>query len=443
MFLHGLLKDQNYWINGSTTLANLNRLTPLRPNTVWREAFSTQAQTLSAALAGVSGVPGIGHSNGGLVARSYVQSMGASSRINRLLTVGTPHGGAPIITNAANGTALALLLEPINAFTDATSFYLQYDPNFGIGGVVDPTLWAITTAFSYLGQLLNQAPAIMQYVGVPMSDLVAPVLPNMMPGSSFLASLNGTSNLSAEQTRLLNRVAISTGISPYEVLLVGVLDFSAEWLTIRYIAQYGALLLWDYYSAHPNPWLSTNAWRWAHTYEALATLDVRWHYITGSYVGSVSEAGWTRVFVEENDGLLPLSRTTYPGAGNILLPSSAFYIRHAQQGSNSTVLNRVSLELASMGVGLRTGPGVSISTPNSVKPNWTCLWSASVSGGVPPYTYLWQVNYLNVGGNSSALTYQNNGSPFRIDLRVTDAAGAVTIVAKNVNVASGAPQCQF
>lgn len=60
-------------------------------------------------------------------------------------------------------------------------------------------------------------------------------------------------------------------------------------------------------------------------------------------------------------------------------------------------------------------------TPNgSVPAHATCTWTAAVSGGTPPYHYAWTANNSPVGFDSPNLSYQNNGSAFRILVDVTD-----------------------
>ena len=60
-------------------------------------------------------------------------------------------------------------------------------------------------------------------------------------------------------------------------------------------------------------------------------------------------------------------------------------------------------------------------TPNgSVPSNYPCHWTASVSGGSGNYHYAWAVNNSPIGSDYYIVTYTNNGSPFRIDVTVTD-----------------------
>lgn len=72
-----------------------------------------------------------------------------------------------------------------------------------------------------------------------------------------------------------------------------------------------------------------------------------------------------------------------------------------------------------------------VAGPNAVKPSVACTWSATVSGGYPPYTYFWVRESsgwtpgANLGGGQS-LTYAHSqpGSSFTLKLKVTDAIGA-------------------
>lgn len=441
VFLHGLTKNQNQWITGANSLANLNYASPIRPNTVWREAFLTQAQTLSGALAGLSGIPAIAHSNGGLVGRRYVQQFGATSKVNGIVTVGTPHRGAPGVASALSGQAVGLIAEPAVALTNALNFYLSNDPALS-DNTVSITLAFIMRAINSFAVLSSQASFLVAAAGIPVGDLLGPVIADMVPTSSTVASLNGTSNLASEASRLVRRTGISTGVSPYEVLMRGVLERGNEWVAVRYVAQYGAGLLCEYYAAHADPWLATNSWRWCWAYQAIATFDLRWHIIIGSDLGSTYAGGRVALNVDSQDGLVPLSSSIYPGAtANIVFPVPLYSIRHGFQPFSTTVINALSFELKEMGVGRRSGPNGTLSGPGSVRSAATCLWTATGSGGTPPYSFQWLVNGLIQASSTNELTYQNGGSAFRVDVRITDVHAQSVLVSKNVAISGTAPPC--
>jgi hypothetical protein len=83
-----------------------------------------------------------------------------------------------------------------------------------------------------------------------------------------------------------------------------------------------------------------------------------------------------------------------------------------------------------------------INGPTVVRPSVPCSWSAQTTGGPPPYTYQWWVNYVPVT-TSEWLDYTNLGSGFVLQMRVTDGNGAQSMATINVSVSSSAPTCLF
>jgi len=84
----------------------------------------------------------------------------------------------------------------------------------------------------------------------------------------------------------------------------------------------------------------------------------------------------------------------------------------------------------------------SISGPSQVKPFVTCTWSASVTGGVSPYSYSWQA--VSTSGSGQWFDFQNsvvNGGSFAVYLTVTDATGRQVSTSRNVLVRNTAPTC--
>lgn len=75
--------------------------------TLGTQNISTSARALAAYTAGVRERTGaakvdlVGHSQGGLVARSYVKDFGGAGRVDSLVTLGTPHRGTRIANLAA------------------------------------------------------------------------------------------------------------------------------------------------------------------------------------------------------------------------------------------------------------------------------------------------------------------------------------------------------
>jgi hypothetical protein len=89
---------------------------------------------------------------------------------------------------------------------------------------------------------------------------------------------------------------------------------------------------------------------------------------------------------------------------------------------------------------------ITITGPSSVRPAWTCLWTATSSNGVAPFSYYWYVNGSGVNNGSSdpaELIYQNSGSSFTVRVDVYDAAGSTGSQSKSVTVSSSAPGCGY
>lgn len=78
--------------------------------------------------------------------------------------------------------------------------------------------------------------------------------------------------------------------------------------------------------------------------------------------------------------------------------------------------------------------------PNEVRPNVTCSWEGTASGGTPPYTFEWHVNSV-YAGSGTYFEYTNSGSTFTLKLTVRDAANGYGSTSRTVIVSSSAPAC--
>lgn len=78
-----------------------------------------------------------------------------------------------------------------------------------------------------------------------------------------------------------------------------------------------------------------------------------------------------------------------------------------------------------------------------VRPNESCYWTASASGGTGSYTYQWTINGQATGGNSSQLFYTNTGSAFTVGVTVTDGSSTPGVDSRSVSVSAGNPTCGF
>ena len=84
-----------------------------------------------------------------------------------------------------------------------------------------------------------------------------------------------------------------------------------------------------------------------------------------------------------------------------------------------------------------------LNQPSSVRPGATCTFTASVSGGVPPYTYAWFKNGAPTAYNAPSVPITAPSQPpFTVRVDVTDASGVPSVSkSKSVTVSPSAPQC--
>lgn len=83
---------------------------------------------------------------------------------------------------------------------------------------------------------------------------------------------------------------------------------------------------------------------------------------------------------------------------------------------------------------------VSINGPTSVRPNTTCEWMGSASGGTPWYTFDWSGGTTIYEDGGESYLARGSGS-FTVSVTVTDAAGRTASASKSVSVSNNAPAC--
>jgi len=116
----------------------------------WRQTNTVSATLLQSFLKYISGIFGSGadialvaHSMGGIVSRTYLETLGASDpwykQITALITLGTPHLGAPLAFQAINGMldlrtylgALSIHNVPLNLAEFSKTVYYFTDNGYG------------------------------------------------------------------------------------------------------------------------------------------------------------------------------------------------------------------------------------------------------------------------------------------------------------------------
>src|SRR5690606_16081605 len=142
----------------------------------------------------------------------------------------------------------------------------------------------------------------------------------MLPNSSYLSSLNGSSNLSKEASRAPNRVGIVSVASNffYAGPARAIVPQHADAIADGMYAIASALLFWGHQILVQAPPSDTRAIDQALTLIAVAdqilAIDPTWCLMVSST---------NLVDCVENDGLVPVTSQKYPGAPNLYIRGPA------------------------------------------------------------------------------------------------------------------------
>lgn len=117
-----------------------------------------------------------------------------------------------------------------------------------------------------------------------------------------------------------------------------------------------------------------------------------------------------------------------------LLDSAAAWGPAADYGAGKLNIARA------LGVVIPPISSVSIGGPSRVKPNTTCMWWATVSGGTPPYTYSWYRNGYPVG-NGDYVYVATGTTNFTMALTVQDRYEQTGSASRGITVTSSALNC--
>ncbi|MGH7457621.1 MAG: esterase/lipase family protein [Longimicrobiaceae bacterium] len=325
-FNHGFSNQGTAWVPTANYLEDLLQIDIRTPETTWHASFDDQSAELRSDLNawGRNSIIGLAHSNGGLVARNYVQRNDYSSRIDRLATIGTPHLGATIAANVINGRVFNYFGGMAASIFGALSFYEANDPDWYTDPVISYALQFSFGAMQYLGYALASNSSL---VGLGFGYSL-PVTQQDVPGSTFLSQLNSPGGLNTESAILTRKVGISTQVIPNYALLSVISSDPGTWAIIRVIAKYGALALYFHYREHPDYWLQAHAGDWLTVAWYLHLMPVAWH----DFIGAVQGFDGFNVYIYPSDGMIPHWSTEYPDAYrqiNMDLPT--FHISHTQQ----------------------------------------------------------------------------------------------------------------
>lgn len=398
VFVHGLGQIGAHWSPVAMDLASRHPIVPYLATLDSKRTYATQASQLSTALNIFSAAYGhgaISHSNGGVVVREYVRST-AAPRLDRHLSLGSPHAGAALAEAAYDGSLAVISQMAIDVF-DPFQYFAEYDPDWPItqfdglhGTYVGTLAWDIMNfAVQYLPAGVAAAGFLIDGYGV-----YPDVLPNMRPGSPFLTTLNSSANVGAEAQKLpVARVSLSTqypsDLAPYRAMAEAVGDSIFRNIIAQGFhdsavdIQLFAMDAYWHYLSHADLQLRTNAYRWWDASILVGSIPSVW----GTMTGTPGNSG---------DGIVPWSSSVNPGETNSYLVSCAVLCIHHReqlwgwQLETNPLRQTISYIIEN---DLYEDPpdplSVSINGPTVVPAVEACSWSAQVTGGEGGTTYAW------------------------------------------------------
>ena len=302
VFLHGLKSSPDAWLAESERLAHRSQIVPHRPALDWRASYSAQA----AGLSSLSSLPSsrtlaIGHSNGGVVAREWSRNRSLVG----VLTVGTPHNGAPLVSRFGEWSAFAASTKP---YVDLVSYAFSRPSN---------TSFIMYSISSLLSWSLGYATSIVvDLAGTLAIDWRLPVMTEMRPGSAYLSALNSPTNLAREATAAPQRAGIVTIAHNYFWAgpMRPVIPEAADQIAT---ALYGTIAGLDFWAT----WLLVHAPQGdpevIQQVQALFSLSAHLASIDPTYCAVVSSVGSNQCV--PHDGVVPHTSQRYPNALNVVL----------------------------------------------------------------------------------------------------------------------------
>jgi hypothetical protein len=368
----------------------------------------------------------VGHSMGGLTSRSSYFSH-PSGTFSAIITMGTPHQGAPIADNATRVTGYIA-----NEVTDffSTVISIMYRPTPGnilSGGAVYVILQLAHSVFEGKLQAFLDREFGTQSAGLNDIKTTSPTVARLnssidpLPHATVLGTIG--------RRNAIFRVAYSLNYKDAE--FDGAMHSKNR---VKSIVKACRQIGWNFI-------IRTQVGRVCNQVDnAIGSIDDRWAQWT---MGPADKRNPIATF----DGLIPTSRSRYPGTSltDPTINFTALGVNHMNMQYNQGGINEIARAMLHIGMGEPAPPppppetiaSVSISGSSQVEAGCTGSWIASPYGGVAPYTYVWNAEGTSYNTGSSEYFNYAPTESFTLEVTVTDSQGSTRTKSQSVSVISG------
>lgn len=337
VFVHGLRSSGDTWAGAATRLQQRLAISPHTPSLPWPERYETQADHLQGQLGWLPpNTVAIGHSNGGIVSRQWSQHR----PLGGVLTIGTPHYGAPIVYNL--NSLVAFFYHGMNLTGAAFGA-------FAPGGEWWDVLVYASAALNFASNVGWTSLTDLAVTVAYRDGVLGSVIGQMLPGSPFLNGLNSGGNLGREAAVVPHRAGIVNTADrfwlggPVRAFQPELADSAGVYIQVAAAIIDNAALYILTTAGPNNPSATQKAYTLMNVAGWLRQVDWVWCL-------AVSSPGMT--YCEANDALVPRSTQFYPGAHNIETSGPA----HVDETERSDEVLHYGLS-ALLGVPVRGGGG--------------------------------------------------------------------------------------
>ncbi len=363
---------------------------------------------------------------GGLTSRSAYFSY-PGGLFSAIITIGTPHQGAPIADNATHVTGF-LGDEVADYFqTLVTIFYRPTPGNIlSAGAVALIQLMAREYIANSVQQMLNKEFGV-KSAGLNDVKTTSPTVARLNTSTDPLPHANVLGTIGRRNA--VFRVAFSEEYND-----AGFEPFVHTKNKIKSVVKACRQIGW-------NIIVRTQVGRICNQIDnSIGSIDDRWAFWT---MGLADKRNPSATF----DGLIPTSRSRYPGTSlsDPLINFTAVTVDHMNIQYHPTGIGKIAEAMHRVGMADPQPPppppgtigSVNISGPSAVEAGCTGSWVADPYGGVMPYTYVWTADgTLYDTGSEGGFSYAPTQG-FVLQVTVTDSQGSTGSQSRFVSVITG------